>query len=157
MTADDADFGVELRPGADTSVDAVVGIYGRYDWVDRSTPERDEFVRFLERIVVRDRIDSSPDIFRQASPTARIRPDAPPFLVVHGSKDRVILVAQARTFVDQLGAVSRSRVSYLELPGAGHGYDLTDGRRTGTATAAIGTFLDETHRDYLAGATRRVG
>lgn len=157
LTADDADFGAELTPGADTSVDAVVGIYGRYDWVDRSTSERDEFVRFLEGVVVRDRIDTSPDTFRRASPITRIRPDAPPFFVVHGSKDRVIPVAQARDFVGQLGAVSRSRVSYLELPGAGHGFDLTDGRRTGTANVAIGSFLDETHRDYLAGAPRRVG
>ena len=42
----------ELPEGADTSVDAVVGIYGRYDWEDRSTPERDRFVDFLERVVV---------------------------------------------------------------------------------------------------------
>jgi len=157
LTPGAPEFGAELAPGADTSVDAVVGIYGRYDWVDRSTPERDDFVRFLEQIVVRGRIDATPDIFTQASPIARVRPDAPPFFVVHGSKDRVIPVAQARAFVQQLGAVSRSRVSYLELPGAGHAFDLTDGRRTGTATAAIGTFLDEIYRDHLAGAPRRVG
>lgn len=151
------EFASELAAGADTSVDAVVGIYGRYDWVDRSTPERDDFVRFLEQIVVRDKIDRSPEVFRQASPLARVSPEAPPFFVVHGSKDRVIPVAQARAFVDRLGAVSRSRVSYLELPGAGHAFDLTDGRRTGTATAAIGRFLDETYRDHLAGGSRRVG
>ena len=30
----------DLPEGSDTSVDAVVGIYGRYDWEDRSTVER---------------------------------------------------------------------------------------------------------------------
>ena len=155
LTPGAPEFGSELAPGADTSVDAVVGIYGRYDWEVRSTPGRDEFVRFLERIVVRGRIDATPEIFTQASPIARIRSDAPPFFVVHGSSDRVIPVAQARAFVERLRAVSRNRVSYLELPGAGHGFDLTDGRRTGTATAAIGTFLDETYRAHLASASRQ--
>lgn len=157
LTPGTPEFGTELAPGADTSVDAVVGIYGRYDWVDRSTKERDDFVQFLERIVVRGSIDAAPEVFTQASPIARVHPDAPPFFVVHGSKDHVIPVAQARQFVEKLGAVSRSRVGYLELPGAGHGFDLTDGRRTGTATAAIGAFLAETHRAHVSGASRRAG
>lgn len=63
----------------------MVGIYGRYDWVDRSTPERDRFVDFLERVVVKKRLAKHPELFRKASPIARVRPDAPPFLVVHGS------------------------------------------------------------------------
>ncbi|MGB3483260.1 MAG: alpha/beta hydrolase [Mycobacterium sp.] len=151
------EYATELPAGTDTSVDAVVGIYGRYDWVDRSTSERDEFVRFLERIVVRDRIEARAEVFEQASPILRVRADAPPFLVVHGTGDRVIPVAQARDFVKRLGAVSRSGVEYLELPGAGHAFDLTDGRRTGTAVAAIGEFLQRTHDDHLAGAPRRVG
>jgi acetyl esterase/lipase len=157
LTADAPEFSAELAPGADTSVNAVVGIYGRYDWVDRSTREREDFVRFLEQIVVRGNLAAEPEVFEQASPIARVRPDAPPFFVVHGTSDRIIPVAQARAFVDRLGAVSRERVSYLELPGAGHAFDLTDGRRTGTAVAAIGRFLRETHHDHLAGQSRRAG
>lgn len=157
LTPDAPEFGAELAPGADTSVDAVVGIYGRYDWVDRSTREREDFVRFLEQIVVRGSLADRPEVFEQASPLARVHPDAPPFLVVHGTTDRIIPVAQARAFVDSLTAVSRSRVSYLELPGAGHAFDLTDGRRTGTAVAAMVTFLQQTHLDHVAGVSRRVG
>lgn len=37
LTAGDPTFRGELAEDADTSVDAVVGIYGRYDWQDRST------------------------------------------------------------------------------------------------------------------------
>ena len=44
LTPDDERYGSKLPEGADSSVDAVIGIYGRYDWEDRSTPERDRFV-----------------------------------------------------------------------------------------------------------------
>ena len=122
----------DLPEGSDTSVDAVVGIYGRYDWEDRSTAERARFVDFLERVVVKRKIDRAS---RDLSATRRRSPgsiaDAPPFLVIHGSGDTVIPVEQARSFVEQLRAVSRSMVSYVELPGAGHGFDMTDGARTG--------------------------
>ncbi len=147
LTPNDPEMQTELPEGSDTSVDAVVGIYGRYDWEDRSTPERARFVDFLERVVVKRKIDRHPEIFRKASPIAQIHRDAPPFLVIHGSGDSVIPVAQARSFVERLRAVSRSVVSYIELPGAGHGFDMTDGARTGSVATAIGLFLNQVHRN----------
>jgi acetyl esterase/lipase len=148
LTPDDPDFHRDLPPDADTSVDAVVGLYGRYDWEDRSTPERDQFVDFLERIVVRKRYARHQDVYRKASPIARVRPDAPPFLVVHGTADTVIPVEQAQVFVDRLRATSLSTVAYLELPGGHHGFDMTDGCRTGPAAMAVGLFLDEIYQSH---------
>lgn len=146
LTANDPGFQGELPEGSDTSVDAVVGIYGRYDWEDRSTPERARFVEFLERVVVKRSIDRHPEVFRDASPIARVHTNAPPFLVIHGSRDSVIPVEQARSFVERLRAVSRSLVGYVELPGAGHGFDLLDGARTGPMAHAISLFLNHVHR-----------
>ncbi|WKG03812.1 alpha/beta hydrolase [Mycolicibacterium sp. HK-90] len=147
LTPNHPDLQGDLPDNADTSVDAVIGIYGRYDWEDRSTEERVRFVEFLERIVVGRKIDRHPEIYRQASPIAQIHPDAPPFLVIHGTGDSVIPVAQARSFVDRLKAVSRSVVGYIELPGAGHAFDMTDGARTGAMATAIGLFLNQIHRN----------
>ncbi|OBI07510.1 esterase [Mycobacterium sp. E2462] len=149
LTPDDEQYQAKLPEGADTSVDAVVGIYGRYDWEDRSTPERARFVEFLEHVVVRKSIRRHPEIFRDASPIARVHRNAPPFLVIHGSKDTVIPVAQARSFVDRLRAVSHSMVGYLELPGAGHGYDLLDGERAGAAAHATSLFLNQVYRTKM--------
>jgi acetyl esterase/lipase len=156
LTPEDPEYHVDLQDDADTSVDAVVGIYGRYDWEDRSTAERDRFVDFLERVVVKKKLSRHPEIFRKASPIARVRPDAPPFLIVHGSADTVIPVAQARAFVERLRAVSRSTVGYLELPGAHHGFDMTDGSRTLSAATVIGLFLNEIHRNHLQSRAREV-
>lgn len=147
LTPNHPDLQGDLPDGSDTSVDAVVGIYGRYDWEDRSTEERVRFVDFLERVVVGRRIDRHPEIYRLASPIAQIHRDAPPFLVIHGTGDTVIPVEQARSFVDRLKAVSRAPVSYLELPGAGHAFDMTDGARTGSMATAIGLFLNHIHRN----------
>lgn len=147
LTPNHPDLQGDLPDGSDTSVDAVVGIYGRYDWEDRSTEERVRFVDFLERVVVGRRIDRHPEIYRLASPIAQIHRDAPPFLVIHGTGDTVIPVEQARSFVDRLKAVSRAPVGYLELPGAGHAFDMTDGARTGSMATAIGLFLNHIHRN----------
>ena len=146
LTPNDPAHQTELPEGADSSVDAVVGIYGRYDWEDRSTPERVRFVDFLERVVVKRTIARHPEVFRDASPIARVHRNAPPFLVIHGSNDSVIPVDQARSFVDRLRAVSHSMVGYLELPGAGHGFDLTDGERAGAAAHAASLFLNQVYR-----------
>ncbi|HEY5149140.1 MAG TPA: alpha/beta hydrolase [Mycobacterium sp.] len=156
LTADDPAYQEHLPEGSDTSVDAVVGIYGRYDWEDRSTAERERFVDFLERVVVNKRQNSHAEVFRKASPIAQVHPDAPPFLIVHGSADTVIPVEQARSFVERLGAVSRSPVGFIELPGAGHGFDVIDGARTGSTATAIGLFLNQIHRDRTLMSAKEV-
>jgi acetyl esterase/lipase len=156
LTGNTGEFADELPEGADTSVDAVVSVYGRYDWQDRSTPERRRFVDFLQRVVVGKKADRHPEIYRDASPIARVHRGAPPFLVVHGSNDTIIPVQQARDFADRLRSVSRSDVGYLELPGAGHGFDMTDGVRTGAAATAVGLFLNQIHRNRSRIGAKRV-
>ncbi len=156
LTANDPELQSELPEGSDTSVDAVVGIYGRYDWEDRSTVERIRFVDFLERVVVRRKISAHPDVFRKASPISRVHAEAPPFLVMHGTGDKIIPVAQAQSFVERLKEVSRSVVSYVELPGAGHGFDLVDGARTSSAATAISLFLNHIHRNRSLIGTKKV-
>ena len=156
LTPSDPEFDATLPEGSDTSVDAVVGIYGRYDWEDRSTVERDRFVDFLERVVVKRKLAKKPELFRNASPIARTHAGAPPFLVVHGSGDTVIPVQQARDFVEKLRGDSRAVVSYVELPGAGHGFDMTDGARTGSTATAIGLFLNQVHRNQTLVGSQQV-
>ena len=152
----DADFNVELAPGADPSVDAVVSLYGRYDWTDRSTRDRDEFVGFLESVVVRKSMERHRDVFDNASPITRIHADAPPCLVIHGDSDRVIPVREAREFVNQLQAVSTSAAHYLEIPGVGHGFDLTDRWGTQAAIETTSTFLTAVRRLHNAGLNLQV-
>ena len=147
LTANDPQWQTELPADADTSVDAVVSLYGLYDWQDRSTVQRARFMEFLERVIVKRSQARHPEVFSAASPVDRVHACAPPFLVVHGNRDSLIPVGEARAFVDQLRSVSAATVGYVELPGVGHGFDLVDGARTGAVVAAIGRFLRQIHQD----------
>lgn len=132
--------------------DAVVSIYGSYDWESRSTLWRKVFMEYLERVVVGKRWSLSPEVFCEASPMAQIHSGAPPMMIVHGTKDRLIPVAEARNFHRELCAVSRSPVRYLELP-VGHAFDVIDARRSAEANRAIAEFLDQlrpTHSQAVA-------
>jgi acetyl esterase/lipase len=106
--------------------------------------------------VVGRKISKHPDVFRNASPIARVHKDAPPFLVIHGTGDSVIPVEQARSFVERLRKASHSVVSYVELPGAGHAFDMIDGARTGSMATAIGLFLNQIHRNRSLTRAKRV-
>jgi acetyl esterase/lipase len=156
LTINDPEYQEHLPESSDTTVDAVVGIYGRYDWEDRSTAERVRFVDFLERVVVKKKLHRHADVFRKASPMAQVHADAPPFLIIHGTGDTVIPVEQARGFVERLRSISRSVVGYVELPGAGHAFDMTDGARTGSMATAIGLFLNQIHRNQTAITAKEV-
>lgn len=56
---------------------------------------------------------------RQASPIERITPDAPPILIMHGDRDRLIPIAEAEMFHKTL---SRRGVksTFVSIAGAGH-------------------------------------
>ena len=150
LTPGDPAFRGELSVDADTSVDAVVGIYGRYDWQDRSTPTRKNFMRFLERVVVRDSQNRHPELFEAASPMARIHADAPPFLLLHGELDSIIPVDEARQFHTALAATSRQRVEYSELPRAGHAFDLVDSSHARRCAVETSRFLTEVREAQLS-------
>ena len=66
--------------------------------------------------------------------------DVPPFFVAHGDRDSLVVVEDARAFVEHLRASSSNPVVYAELPGAQHGFDLFRSRRFDTVVDAIEAF-----------------
>lgn len=129
---------IGLTPGM---VDACVGIYASLDWTNRSTLWRKIFMQYIENVVVGHSFNSRPDVFYSASPMDRINPWSAPALLVHGGRDVLIPVNEARGFHRRLSAVSESAVDYLEIPGAVHGFDLISPAQTLTANRAIAEFL----------------
>ncbi len=140
LTAGDPKF----QPGfedADTSVVAAVPYYGRYDWYSTEADGRAEFVEVLERLVVKHKLDTHRHIYLDASPIRYVRPDAPPFFVLHGTDDSLIPVVEAREFVEALRAVSKSPVAYAELPYAQHAFDIFGSPRAHRSAEAVARFL----------------
>ncbi|HLY34350.1 MAG TPA: alpha/beta hydrolase, partial [Jatrophihabitantaceae bacterium] len=115
-----------LQPGfeeVDTSVQACVPHYGVYDFTALSgTKSSKQRLDALLRPIVMARDARYPDDYRAASPIHRLDGDIPPFFVVHGRNDTLVPVAEARTFVDELRAVSKQPVAYAEIGGAQHAF-----------------------------------
>ncbi|KAA0270399.1 MAG: alpha/beta hydrolase [Acidobacteria bacterium] len=140
----------EYQPGfegADTSLAAAVPFYGVYDFTNAGgfyyAGMRDWV---LEQVVFKRRYADAPGLFRAASPSFRVHAGAPPFLVIHGERDTLVPVADARDFVARLRAVSRQPVRYIELPAAEHAFDLWPSERTARVAEGIGRFLQAVAR-----------
>lgn len=134
----------KFQPGfeeADTSVVAAVPFYGRYDWYSTDAPGRKQFVEVLEKLVVKKKLSTHRELYEDASSIRHVKADAPPFFVLHGTDDSLIPVQEAREFVDELRAVSKSPVAYAELPNAQHAFDIFGSPRAHSAAEAVARFL----------------
>lgn len=58
---------------------------------------------------------------RKASPVSHVSADAPPFLVIHGTKDNTVNVAHGDRLVEALKKAGAEDVTYIRIEGAGHG------------------------------------
>jgi acetyl esterase/lipase len=148
LTANDSRY----QPGfedVDTTVAACVPFYGVYDLanvLETKAGER-EFAHFLSKTLFKSRDKANA---RSASPLTLVRPDAPPFFVIHGTHDSLVNVAEARELVRRLREVSTSDVVYAELPGAQHAFEVFASVRTAAVIQGVERFLRSVHRDRKA-------
>ena len=150
LTAGDPAF----QPGfedADTSVQAAVPFYGVYDWTG-TEDAHPAMVSFLERRVLQRLIGEDREAFVRASPIERVHVGAPPFLLLHGDRDVLVPVGQARSFAGRLRATSAAPVSYAELHGGHHAFDVLSSTRTAHAVQAVERFLGAVYGRHLSAA-----
>jgi acetyl esterase/lipase len=147
----------EYQPGfedADTSVSACVPFYGVYDMAgmtgDRAAIQMRDW--FLGPRVFRKKPSANISDFELASPLSHVVPDAPDFFVIHGDHDGLVSVRQARAFVEKLREVSTGVVTYLELPGTQHAFEVFSSIRSQQVIRAVERWL-EWHRVTRRGAT----
>jgi acetyl esterase/lipase len=136
----------EYQPGfesVDTSVRAIVPLYGVYDLRDRHGFRHggDSFPKFAQKKIIQAPPGEEAAMFTQASPIDQIHPGAPPALVVHGTHDLLAPVEEARLFATMLREVSTQPVVYVELPGAHHAFDLFHSSRGLHVVEGIDMFL----------------
>lgn len=147
----------QWQPGfedADTRVQVAVPHYGVYDLAG-TTGLRSAILmrdRYLGPAVLRTRFADDPQAFEDASPLLQITPDdTPDFFVLHGARDTLVEVGQARRFVARLREVSQGTVVYAELPGAQHAFDLFPSLRSTQVVRAVDRYLHWHHRTWQAG------
>jgi acetyl esterase/lipase len=86
-------------------------------------------------------VDEEPEKYVAASPIHLITPDAPPFLVIHGDRDTLAPVQDARAFVARLREVSKQPVAYAEMQGAQHAFEVFPSVRTARVIEGVERFL----------------
>ncbi|HEV3212739.1 MAG TPA: alpha/beta hydrolase [Acidimicrobiales bacterium] len=139
---------VAWQPGfedADTAVDACVSIYGVLDMTgdpDIAGPQGRALQSLLGHSVIKQRLDDAHDTYEASSPLHRLSEGAPPFLVVHGTKDTLVSVGVARAFVAAFERVATAPICYVELPWAQHGFDTLCSPRCSATVVGIARFLD---------------
>ncbi|MFM7272836.1 MAG: alpha/beta hydrolase fold domain-containing protein [Gammaproteobacteria bacterium] len=133
-------------PGVDTSVQACVSFYGVYDFLGRyqQHPNAELVVQFLTHRVVHETPEQNPALWDLASPVMQIHPDAPPFMLVHGTLDSLAAISDGQLFAQRLRRESKSPVVFLELPGTEHGFDGLHSPRTEAVIDGVERFLDWT-------------
>jgi acetyl esterase/lipase len=151
LTADDPRY----QPGfedVDTSVEAAVPFYGVYDFTNRGRHWHKDTVRlFIEPRVMQKRLADHPEAFADYSPIDQVRPDAPPFFVIHGSLDTLAPVEDAREFVRRLREVGEAPVLYAEMAGAQHAFEIFPSFRAAKVIEAVERFLHSVHVAYRRG------
>jgi acetyl esterase/lipase len=143
----------EYQPGfedVDTSVKACVSFYGVYDFTDRHKHYRNPGLgRLLQRHVMKAAIDEAREAYEKASPMSRVHPDTPPFFIVHGDRDTLVPVQEARQFFAALKAVAPASVVYAEVPGAQHAFEIFPSLRTAFVVNGVERFLALIYSRYL--------
>jgi acetyl esterase/lipase len=143
----------EYQPGfedVDTRVQGCVPFYGVYDFTDRRSHwGKSLLLPMLERYVFKALRKDAGDAFDRASPMSRVNEDAPPFFVIHGSRDTLVPAQDARIFVELLRAVSKEPVAYAELPGAQHAFEVFPSERTMHAVHGVERFLAWVYSRHL--------
>jgi acetyl esterase/lipase len=149
LTAND----LEYQPGfeaVDTSVRGCVAFYGVYDFTDRHGHFRNPgLAKLLQRYVMKQPLAAGRDAYEKASPMSRVHADAPPFFIVHGDRDTLVPVAEARRFAEALRAIGRTPVVYAEIPGAQHAFELFPSVRTTFVVHGVERFLAWLYSAYL--------
>jgi acetyl esterase/lipase len=99
-----------------SDVQAVIGLSGAYH-LDRAVQK----VKLGEALgaLLPGRKATLVDRAREASPATHVRPDAPPFLFMHGTEDPVCPIDSARAMARALRAVGARDVTLQEF----HGYE----------------------------------
>jgi acetyl esterase/lipase len=124
----------------DVGVVACLPFYGIYDLLVRN-PTRYDWP-FIAQTVMKKRASEDPHLYSLGSPIDQVHADAPPFFVIHGEFDSIVLPAESEHFVEALRQAGAD-TSYFEVPGAQHGFDAVASLRTRAVAALCTEWLEK--------------
>lgn len=150
LTANDPRF----QPGfeqVDTRLAAAVPFYGVFDFLDRADDRKlGKMADAIGPLVFKCTPEENPELWESVCPVVRVHAEAPPFFVIQGSHDSLVMAEEAVTFVEALREKSNAPVLFAELEGAQHAFEVFDSPRTEHAVLAVAAFLEKVRREGQA-------
>ena len=128
----------------DVDLRACVPMYGIYDMANRNRTR--PHWPYVDRDVMRGSFDQKPEEFHAVSPLDHVRQDAPPFLVIHGTHDSLVPIAEAEAFVDAM-ELAGAPVEFVRVLGAQHGFDAVSSNVSRHVAAMVTTWVTELVED----------
>jgi acetyl esterase/lipase len=125
---------------AEVDLAGCVPMYGIYDMANRDRTRPDW--PYVDRDVMRGSYREKPDEFHAVSPVDHVRRDAPPFLVIHGTHDSLVPIAEAEVFVDAMRQAGAA-VDFVRVMGAQHGFDAVSSNVSRHVGALVATWVTE--------------
>lgn len=149
----------EIGPhlGESSAVSAVIDFFGPANFVTMSSQESrvpHDTATSPEGKLLGGAPQDVPAVARNASPQHHIDGDEPPFLVVHGNRDRIVPYAQSVDFVKALRAKDVD-TTFITVDGAGHGQGFGPDVEKAVSTFLGKHLLGEDHE--LEDATLKAG
>jgi acetyl esterase len=112
--------GARNRP--ESSVAAVVSMYGIHDFISASTEWKPIPTEILQLFGIHAVNADTAPILMKASPVVYVKRDMPPFLLIHGSKDEDVPYDQSVEMCDKMKQVG-AHCELITIEGAPHGMD----------------------------------
>jgi len=109
-----------------SAVEAVCDWYGPSDFisfVDQIPTDKIDFYNNHSSVthLFGGDVSLHKDLAKEASPVTYVTRTAPPFLIMHGTADNVVPIAQSQELYDDL-IHAGATATFIPLPGAGHGF-----------------------------------
>lgn len=112
-------LGTDAEPSA--RVQAVVDFYGPSDLASLERVGGDASLPIRQYLGAKP--SENPTVYSDASPISHVSADDPPFLIVQGTNDPVVVPSQSRRLASRLSAVGVPN-RLVMVRGAGHGFGL---------------------------------
>ena len=116
-------------------VNCVVDTAGPTDFTDESSPPLGVGMDRILPTFLGGPLSEIPATYREVSPIAHVDSRTAPTLILHGTIDNVVPVAQSRRFATALRE-AKVEVHYVEMPDARHGFDQPDNHERWVAEIA---------------------
>jgi acetyl esterase/lipase len=122
-------------------VAACVGMYGIYDMANRNRLRAPWGM--IPNTVVGERYRDAPDRYHALSPIDQDVSQSPPVLVVHGTRDSLVPIAEGLQFAEVLRGAGRP-VDVVPVRGAEHAFDAVSSITSRTTAAVVRDWLVRT-------------